>query len=48
MTRCSEDNFRATEHDNTWNSGNTGDNATWDSSKLKYNGRLNFYEKNHH
>jgi hypothetical protein len=32
ITRCSEDNFKVGKHGNTWDSGNIGDTATWDSS----------------
>ena len=48
INRCSEDNFRIGKQGGTWNSGNIGDNATWDNSKLKCNDILIFHGKNHH
>jgi hypothetical protein len=48
ISRCSEDSFRVGKHGSTWDSGNIRKNATWDTSKLKYRGKLSFQEKNYH
>jgi hypothetical protein len=40
ITRYSEDNFRIWKQGNTWDSGNMGDNATWDNSKLKNKNKI--------
>jgi hypothetical protein len=45
ITRCNENSFSLGKHGNTWNSGNTRDNATWDDSKLNCTGNLSFIEK---
>jgi hypothetical protein len=42
---CSEDSSMVGKHDSIRDSGNTCDNATWDSSKLKCEGRLSFGRK---
>jgi hypothetical protein len=35
VTRCSKNNFRIGKQANIWDNGDTWDNATWASSKLK-------------
>jgi hypothetical protein len=48
IIRCNEDSLKVGKHGSTWDSGNAGNNATWDNSKLKCKGKLRFQEKNHH
>jgi hypothetical protein len=48
INRCSEDNFRIGKHGTTWDNGNTRDNATWDSFKLKCSSSLRFLKKKFH
>jgi hypothetical protein len=48
ITRCSEDNFRVEKQGNTCNSGDIGDNATWDNSQLKFRDIFRFLEKKFH
>jgi hypothetical protein len=48
ITRCSEDSIRVGKRGNTWDNGDTWDNATWDNSKLKYRGSLRFLMKKCH
>jgi hypothetical protein len=45
IAMCSEDSSMVGKHDSIRDSGNTCDNATWDSSKLKCEGRLSFGRK---
>jgi hypothetical protein len=43
-----EDSMRIGKQGNTWDNGDKGNNATWDSSQLKWRGNLRFLEKKYH
>jgi hypothetical protein len=45
ITRNNEGSSKVGKHENIWDNGETRDNATWASSKLKYRGNLRFLEK---
>jgi hypothetical protein len=45
ITMFRKDNFRVGKQGSIWNNGNTWDNITWDSFKLKSRCRLGVQEK---
>jgi hypothetical protein len=48
ITRCIEDNIRIGKQGSIWDNGNTWDNATWVSFKLKCKDNMRFPEKKSH